>query len=328
MKRILLLNTKRLHFNFLRSFFIKKHHCFAFVLSLILNIEMQISDQNIVWSLPVLQKKSHAYCLQYSPRSSEEQQIYIILYEWLFMFATNLKRDTRKRKNNSENPKLVCRIVCAPTVIWICLFRLFCRVYSFSHSIIHMRCGVGSNFNVTQISVEIDAVIIQLGPCAIRYWQCWIDAILHIIIFFVFVFFICWCWWMMDAEWSSSYILIVIMSSLIVLACGHAHVPAIKWFVDTQFMNDLLLFIHRFFLWTTEFHPHFVKPKTQVFTAHARTHAQYASYSYSTHQHQHQVQVQTAERKKRLCIIITNVYASNYICTSFYVNFHVCIIIH
>lgn len=202
-----------------------------------------------------------------------------------------------------------CRVVCAPTVFFIHF--VCCRAYSFSHSIIRMRwVWFGSNFNVTRISVEIDAVIIQLDLRAIRYWQWWIDAILRII-----VFFICWCYcWML---W-----MIIILHSIVIM---RSRSPAIKWFVDTKFMNDPLLLSSSSFYGPPNF-THILwnrKRKCSLWLCtHARTHNTHRIRN--TH-HQSTSSPSSDPRKKQpLCIIITNVYASNYICTSFYVNFDVC----
>lgn len=166
-ERILLMTTKTTSF----QFFVCSHHCFAFILPLISNFKMQISNQNITWySLPVCRQKT-------------------------MRIVCNTRFGAQPRKRQWES-KIVYRIVCAPTVVVACT-----RFHTQSYAC----AGFGSNFNVTRISVEIDAVIIQLDPCAIRYWQRWIDAILHIIVFFNLHLLML----LPSAEWSTFYILLL-----------------------------------------------------------------------------------------------------------------------
>lgn len=186
--------------------------------------------------------------------------MHIVCRARLWARTRNTNQFWTRHERDSENPKLCVALF--PRLQFLFVYFVWCRMYSFSHSIIRMRwvwfefqCHANFGWNwrgnnsIGSVCHPLLTALNRRYSSYHRLFQsssadaaagCWMINILHFI---------------------------VISSSLSVLA----HAPAIKWFVDTQFMNEWSIIIRRFFLWTIEFHPHFVEQKTQVFTVHART---------------------------------------------------------
>lgn len=137
-ERILLMTNKTTSF----QFFVCSHHCFAFILPAF-DFKFKDANQQSEYRMiaSCLQTENHAYCLQYAIRGS----------------AT---KETARIQN------CVSHCLRAYSCYSFILFDVACTRF---HTQSYACAGFGLNFNVTRISVEIDAVIIQLDPCAIRY---------------------------------------------------------------------------------------------------------------------------------------------------------------
>lgn len=145
---------------------------------------------------------------------------------------------------------------------------IWCRVYSFSHSIVQSSSFSHSASVVSLVRFKFQChiyfgwnwrgnSIVRLNWANCRpilylfYWQCWIDAaFIHLHLhrhrhLFLLPLLAAGCWTNVNVNDNHFPFYCYFMIGLAV-AQTCAHTCTIKWFVDQQFMNDLL--VHSSFL--------------------------------------------------------------------------------